>query len=148
VKFSAITDEIFVGGRPDSSDADALRRLNPALIISMLGGNPPASVLALGVPVLSLSTRDNLLFPIPIQRLEQGVQAALPVVRGGSRVLVYCRQGRHRSVALAVCLLIALGQSSADAADLVRAKRAQADPRAWHIWRRILAFERSWAARA
>jgi hypothetical protein len=147
VDLSAITDQIYVGSRPASGDGEALRRLDPTLVISMLGGAPPASVQALGRPVLILPTRDNLLLPIPIRRLEQGVETALPVVRSGGRVLVYCRLGRHRSVALAVCLLIALGWSSDDAADLVQTKRAQADPRAWHIWRRIRAFERAWAVR-
>jgi hypothetical protein len=144
---SAITDQIYVGRQPGREDAQALRRLTPDLVISMIGGTPPESVRALGVPVLTLSTRDNLFFPIPIQRFEQGVSAALPVLRSAGRVLVYCRRGRHRSVAMAVCLLIALGRTSAEAADLVRAKRAQADPKAWHIWRRILAFEKRWAAR-
>jgi len=146
VDLSAITDQIYVGRRPQPSDVEELRRLAPALVVSMLGGTPPASVRALDVPVLSLATHDNLLLPIPIRSLEQGVTAALPIVQNGGRVLVYCRQGRHRSIALTVCLLIALGWSAEDAADLVRAKRAQADPRAWHIWRRIRAFERSWRA--
>ena len=144
---SAVTDQIYVGRQPGSGETEALRRLAPDLVISMIGGTPPESVRTLGVPVLTLSTRDNLFFPIPIERLMQGVHAALPVLRAGGRVLVYCRLGRHRSVAMAACLLIALGRTSAEAADLVRAKRAQADPKAWHIWRRILAFEKQWAAR-
>jgi hypothetical protein len=141
---SAITDQIYVGGLPGTDETDALRALDPSLVVNMLGAPPPASVQALGVPVVTLSTRDNLLFPIPIERLERGVRAALPVLRDGGRVLVYCRLGRHRSVAMAVCILIALGFSSAEAAQRVRSKRPQADPRAWHIWRRILAFERHW----
>jgi protein tyrosine phosphatase (PTP) superfamily phosphohydrolase (DUF442 family) len=145
---SQITDQIYVGRQPGKRDDGAVRQIAPALVISMRGGNPPASVQAAGVPFLSLSTRDNLLFPIPIERLEQGVQAALPVIRSGGRVLIYCRQGRHRSVAMAVCLLIALGASSEEASALVRARRPQADPGAWHIWRRIVAFERHWNGRA
>jgi hypothetical protein len=144
---SAITDQIYVGRQPGRREAEAVRQIAPGLVISMRGGGAPESVQAAGVPFLSLSTRDNLLFPIPIERLEQGVQAALPVVRSGGRVLIYCRHGRHRSVALAVCLLIALGFSSTEAAALVRARRPQADPKAWHIWRRILAFERRWNGR-
>lgn len=144
---SAITEQIYVGRQPGKRDEGAVRQIAPSLVISMLGGRPPESVEAVGVPFLSLSTRDNLLFPIPIDRLEQGVQAALPVIRSGDRVLIYCRQGRHRSVAMAVCLLIALGSSSKEAAALVRARRRQADPRAWHIWRRIVAFERRWNGR-
>jgi hypothetical protein len=144
---SAITEQIFVGRQPGKRDEEAVRRIAPALIISMLGGPPPESVRSVGAPFLSLPTRDNLLFPIPIERLEQGVQAALPVIRSGGRVLIYCRQGRHRSVALAACLLVALGSSSREAAALVRAKRRQADPKAWHIWRRIVAFERRWNGR-
>jgi protein-tyrosine phosphatase len=143
---SAITDQIYVGSLPGTADTEALRALDPALVINMLGAPPPASVQALDVPVVTLSTWDNLLIPIPIERLERGVRAALPVLRDGGRVLIYCRLGRHRSVAMAVCILIALGSSSAEAAQRVRSKRRQADPRAWHIWRRILSFERHWAA--
>ena len=72
---------------------------------------------------------------MPMEKLKKGVEAALPVIEEGHSVLVYCREGRHRSVAMACCILIA---------KLVKEKREKADPDAWHIQRRIRKFERQW----
>lgn len=138
---SRITDQLFVGGRPHRTDGGALRQLDLDLAICMLPGRPADVVSGLGLPLLHLPTRDNLLFPIPLERLEQGAETALRVLEGGGRVWTYCREGRHRSVAMAACILIASGMPARAAADLLKARRRRADPYAWHIWRRIRAFE-------
>jgi protein-tyrosine phosphatase len=90
---------------------------------------------------------DFPLFPIPLWILRRGVEEALPVLESGGRVLVYCRGGRHRSVALTCCILIAQGMTADEAMDLVVQKRPVADPRSWHIERRIRAFETDWRER-
>jgi len=80
--------------------------------------------------------------------LRRGVLAALPILDAGGRVLVYCRGGIHRSVAMACCILIARGMSSDDAMDLVIRQRPVADARAGYIAARIRRFERDWRERA
>jgi hypothetical protein len=69
------------------------------------------------------------------------VEAALPVIEDGGRVLVFCEAGRHRSVAMASCILIGLGYPADEAMQLVSTKREVADPYAWHIQRQIRRFE-------
>ena len=55
-------------------------------------------------------TIDSPLTPIPIFMLRRGVRAALPVIEHGGAVLIHCKAGVHRSVAMATCILIAHGQ--------------------------------------
>lgn len=74
----------------------------------------------------------------------KGVEASIPVIAAGESVLVYCRAGRHRSVAMAATVLIGQGYSAEDAMRLIKSKRAKADPYAWHIKRRITKFEEIW----
>jgi hypothetical protein len=50
----------------------------------------------------------------------------------------------HRSVAMACCVLIGMGQTADQAMQLVKQKREAADPDAWYIQRRIYKFEQYW----
>ena len=79
-----------------------------------------------------------------ITKLVNGVEAALPVIDNGDAVLVYCREGRHRSVAMAASVLIGCGLSADEAMEKIKSKRSKADPYAWHIQRRIRKFEQVW----
>jgi len=81
---------------------------------------------------------------MPIRSFELGVKAALPVIKDGYRVLVHCRAGVHRSVAMACCVLIGMGLNAEDAMKLVKEKRSVADPDVWYIRNRILKFEKQW----
>jgi len=47
------------------------------------------------------------------------VEAALPVIQDGYQVLLHCRAGVHRSVAMACCVLIGMGQTADEAMQLV-----------------------------
>jgi protein-tyrosine phosphatase len=84
---------------------------------------------------------------MPMRTLQRGVEAALPVIQAGNAVLVHCRAGVHRSVAMACCVLIGMGQSADEAMQLVEQKRPVADPRLWYIRRRIVQFEQYWRTR-
>jgi protein tyrosine phosphatase (PTP) superfamily phosphohydrolase (DUF442 family) len=142
---SQITDYLYVGAQPSAEYADELRARDVRLIISMIGTARPAA--AFGQPpfrLLWLRTYDTFLTPIPVSKLMEGVQAALPVIRNGGRVLTYCAQGRHRSVAMAAAILIAMGYSAEDAMRLVRARRPIARPQTWYIKRQIKKFEKHW----
>jgi protein-tyrosine phosphatase len=96
--------------------------------------------------LLRLPAIDSPLTPIPLHTLRAGVDAALPYLQRGERVLVHCRAGRHRSVAMAACILIATGMTADEAMALIVAKRPVADPRIFYIESRILRFEREWHA--
>jgi len=146
---SQITENLYVASRIKDDDLDAIFQLGPDLIISMIvQRRPPKALAAEGLDVLWLRTFDFILIPIPLRTLRRGVEAALPVVREGGRVLVFCEGGRHRSVAMASCILIGQGYSADQAMELVKIKRGVADPYAWHIKRQILRFEASWLASA
>jgi protein-tyrosine phosphatase len=98
------------------------------------------------VQLLWLPTFDNPLMPMPVSTLQRGVEAALPVIADGYRVLVHCRAGVHRSVAMACCVLIGMGQTADEAMELVKEQRSVADPDTWYIQRRIYKFEKVWSA--
>jgi protein-tyrosine phosphatase len=145
--FSAITDQIFIAVRPHADHVPSVRKLGVELVISMIGLAPPAELTRPPFRLLRLPVFDFPLLPIPLFVLRAGVEAALPVLDRGGRVLVYCRAGRHRSVTMVCCILIARGMTADDAMDLVVARRPVADPHAFYIERRIRAFERDWHER-
>ncbi|HEY5432249.1 MAG TPA: dual specificity protein phosphatase [Coriobacteriia bacterium] len=145
--FSAITDQLFIAVRPRSRHVETMRGMGVSLVLSTLWFAPPGELTRPPFEILRLPMIDFPLFPIPLWMLRRGVEAALPVLDAGGRVLVYCRAGRHRSVALTCCILIAQGMSADEAMDLVTEKRPVADPHAWHIEARIRAFERDWHRR-
>lgn len=118
--------------------------MNVRLILSMHWIMPSQTLGHPPVRLLWLPTFDNPLLPMPINSLKRGVVAALPVIEAGHGVLVHCRAGRHRSVAMACCVLIAMGMSAGQAMELASQKRPAADPHARHIERRIYKFEETW----
>jgi hypothetical protein len=143
---SAITDYLYISAWPRGDHAEEIRALNVRLILSMHWFKPARSLGDDPIRLLWLPTVDNPFFPMPIRSFHLGVEAALPVIKDGYRVLTHCRAGVHRSVAMACCVLIGMGHSAEDAMRLVKEKRAVADPHAWYIRSRILKFEKEWLA--
>lgn len=142
---SQITDYLYIGTRRSAFDAEAVRRLDVHLIIDMVAfRRPPGQLQAQPAPVLWLPTVDFVLIPIPLKKLARGVRAALPVIGDGHSILVYCEAGRHRSVAMASAILIAMGHTPEQAMALIVDKRPVADPYAWHIQRQIRRFPAYW----
>jgi protein tyrosine phosphatase (PTP) superfamily phosphohydrolase (DUF442 family) len=142
---SPITEYLWVGAQPKAEEADALRQLGVRLIISMRGEAPPPREFSQPpLTVLWLRTFDYFFTPIPVDKLLQGVRAALPVIQGGGRVLAHCKQGRHRGVALGAAILIAMGHSAEEAMRLLCQRRQPAHPQAWYVRRQILKFEQHW----
>lgn len=147
--YTQITDALFIGTTPASNDYDHLRELGVRLVINMRwearplpdSHNPP-------LQLLWLRTHDFPLLPIPIKKLEQGTRAALDIFARGARVYTHCREGKHRSVAMASAILIAQGMNARDAMALIKARRARADPDMWYIKWRIEKFEREWKKKA
>ena len=142
---SKITDYLYVSASLQTAHIDELDTRNISLIISMIGGRRPPEIFAHSpYRLLWLQTFDSLLIPIPMSKLMRGVEMALQTIQNEGRILVYCGQGRHRSVAMAAAILIAMGYTVPEAADLLCAQRKEADPKTWHIYQRIQAFEKYW----
>lgn len=141
---SAITPQLFIAPRPHDRHVEHIRGLDVQLVLSMIGVTPPRALAQPPFRLLRLPVYDNPLLPIPLAVLRRGVDAALPVMASGGKVLVYCRAGRHRSVAMAACILIARGMTADEAMDTIVAKRPYADPHASYIERRIRRFEQEW----
>jgi hypothetical protein len=118
--FSQITEQLYIASRIKDDHLEAILQLDPGLIISMIvQRRPPKALTAAGIAVLWLRTFDFPLIPIPLKTLKRGVEAALPVIQDGGRVLVFCEGGRHRSVAMACCILIGQGYTADEGMQIV-----------------------------
>lgn len=142
---SKITDYLYIAAHPRAEYAEAIRDLNVRLILNMIFIRPAKVYQQPPFRMLTLRTFDSIFLPIPLRKLRKGVKTALPVIEDGESVLIYCRKGRHRSVAMASCILIGMGYSADMAMELISSKRHVADPYAWHIQRQIRRFEKSWS---
>jgi hypothetical protein len=145
---SRITDYLYIAAHPGAEEAEAIEGFNVRLIINMIFHRPAEVYKHPPFRLLTLRTFDSIFLPIPIYMLKRGVQTALPAIEDGVGVLIYCREGRHRSVAMASCVLIGNGYSADDAMTMIKERRRVADPYAWHIERRIRKFERIWKDRS
>ena len=145
MNFSKITDDLFIGNMPTLTDYDRLRDLGVRLIINMrFSAAPKLDQHQQPITTLWLRSIDSPFFPISIQKLIQGAQTALETIRRGGRVYSHCAYGRHRSVAMGACILIAQGYDPQDAMQLIKDRRSVADPFAYYIRRRILKFANEW----
>jgi protein tyrosine phosphatase (PTP) superfamily phosphohydrolase (DUF442 family) len=142
---SKVTDYLYVGSSVGKEDADELKVLNFNLIISMIGQMPPDKIYTLPpFSTLWIKTFDSFFTPISIKKLLVGVNAALPIIQNKGKVLVFCKQGKRRSIAMAASILIAMGHTSDQAISLLTTARTVADPRRWYIHMQIKAFENYW----
>jgi len=148
VDVSEITNYLYISAWPRGDHAEEIRLLNVRLILSMHWIMPSRTLGHPPVRLFWLPTFDNPLLPMPVRTLQRGVEAALPVIQDGYGVLVHCRAGRHRSVAMACCVLIGMGMSADESMELVVQQRPVADPHAGYIMSRIYQFEKVWLARS
>ena len=142
MNFSKITDDLFIGSMPSVNHYDQLRELGVRLIINMrftLGPPHPAPI-----NTLWLRSIDSPFFPISIPKLIQGAHAALETIQHSGKVYAHCAYGRHRGVAIGACILIAQGFDPQAAMQLIKERRAVADPFAYYIRPRILKFANEW----
>jgi protein-tyrosine phosphatase len=143
--FSQITNDLFIGTMPASTDYNRLRNLGVRLVINMRyrqGPYPDSHPEALDF--LWLKTIDSPFFLIPINKLLQGTQAALETIRNGGKVYSHCAKGRHRSVAMGAAILIAQGHTPKEAIQLIKQQRPISDPHMFYIRSRIFRFEQHW----
>lgn len=143
---SKITDYLFVSSWPEEEYVAYILSLDICMIISMPVIQPPKVYREPPFQFIHCPSLDAPSLAITQKVLRKGVTAALPAINRGDKVLVHCNQGKHRSVAMACCILVAKGYTSEDAMQLVKAKRAVADPYAGYIRKRIEVFEADWLA--
>jgi hypothetical protein len=141
---SEITDYLYIAAYPRGEFAKEVLIRDIRLVINMIWLKPAKEYTMDPFRMVTLRTLDAPFSRIPVEILVKGVKEALPVIANGEAVMVYCREGRHRSVAMASCILIGCGYSAEDAMNLVSAHREVADPRAAHIESQILLFEEAW----
>jgi protein tyrosine phosphatase (PTP) superfamily phosphohydrolase (DUF442 family) len=146
-EYSQIIDQLYVAAWPTGEDYDVLKELGVRLVINMDWvpvdeklDEPPLSVLA-------LTEIDTPLTPMSMENIWKGVNRAQEVFDEGDRVMVYCKGGVHRSVAMACCILLSQGYSAEEAMALVKERRPVADPYTEHFKARILKFEDEWKAK-
>ena len=141
---SCITDTLYIAAHPTPADTEYLRQLPTHLMLSIRMRPPHPTVRAAAEEWAHLPCMDTPLTPLPMLLLWTGVERALPVIEKGKKVVVHCAYGRHRSVALACCILIAQGYSAKNAMAFVKQQRPIADPYAGYIRARIERFEDRW----
>lgn len=141
---SQITEYLYISAFPRGEHVAEIVALGVRLVLSMHWMRPTKMLGKPPVELLWLPTIDKPFFPMPMKTLNKGVRAALPVIEDGGSVLVHCKAGVHRSVAQAACVLIGMGYTADDAMELIKEKRAVADPDAGYIQKRIRKFENQW----
>lgn len=142
---SQITDYLYLSSLPKEEHAGHIYSLGIRLIISMPLYWPPSIYRQEPFQFIHCPSIDSPFTPIPQFILQRGVHRALPVIdEQDHSVLVHCKAGVHRSVAMACCILVAKGYSAEAAMKLVKEKRDKADPYAGYIRKRIEKFESHW----
>ena len=104
---SQITPRLFVSAWPREGESPQLAQLGIRLVISMTSREPLCEYSQEPLLWTHVPSIDSPLTPIPIAGLRVGVEAAIPVLASGGGVLCHCREGRHRSVAMVCCILVA-----------------------------------------
>lgn len=141
---SLITDYLYVSSLPKKEHVMHIVSLGVRMIISMPPYKPPSEYRQPPFKFVHCPSLDSRWTPIPMFILRRGVSAAGPVIKQGDAVLVHCKEGMHRSVAMACSILISQGYTAEAAMNLVKEKRDKADPYAPHIRKRIEKFESYW----
>jgi protein tyrosine phosphatase (PTP) superfamily phosphohydrolase (DUF442 family) len=142
---SQISDDLYLSSLPKKEHVEHLLSLGIRMVISMTVPRAPSVYRQPPLQFVHCPSLDTPLTPIPIFILRRGVTAALPVIEGGNSILVHCKSGVHRSVAMASCILIARGHSADSAMRLIKEKRGKADPYVPYIRKRIEKFESYWS---
>ena len=101
---STITETLYIGANPRGDVVENIHGLGVRMVISMIPIPPTRAFFRHPFKLLILPTADDPRLPIPLFVLKYGVKRALPIIEQGDGVLVYCREGRHRSVAIAACI--------------------------------------------
>lgn len=136
-----IVKYLWLAGTPTWNDIELLRK-NKIKVIASTHVRRIDKRLRQEFKQVYLPWVDVVLLPQPLWLLDRGVRTILPHMKKGESVLVHCRMGRHRSVALVGCILVAQGMRAEEAMKLIKKQRLIADPEAWHVKRQIVRYEK------
>ncbi len=145
-KFSItkITPNLYVSGWPRDENAETINQMDFDLILHLLWQKTDRRLKAGSADLERIVVVDSPLLPMPMKQLSKGVEKTLPIIENKGKVLVYCKSGVHRSVAMACCILIGQGYAAEDAMTIVKRKRPMAKPETSYIKKRIIKFEKYW----
>jgi protein tyrosine phosphatase (PTP) superfamily phosphohydrolase (DUF442 family) len=143
-EYSQITDHLYVAAWPTGEDYDVLNELGVRLVINMDWIPADEKLKEPPLRVLALTEIDTPLTPMSMENVWKGVDHAQRTFDEGSKVMVYCKGGIHRSVVMACCILVSQGYSAEEAMARVKERRPVADPYTDHFKSRILKFEEEW----
>lgn len=138
---SQINEFLFISAFPLAEHKDELQKLEIRLILSMSLWKPSRKLVSEDRDLIWLPSFDSPILHIPLFLLKRGVDSAIPIIQDGGKILVHCQAGKHRSVAMASCILISTGLTAEQATSLIKERRPIADPDIWYIKSRILKFE-------
>lgn len=135
--YSKITDNIYIGRLPRTKDYALLKSLGVGLVINMrfekrMKRDDTSEIERLWLPAI-----DTPLTLISVSKIQKAVQAALDVINKGKVVYINCKLGRHRSVVVGTCILIAQGYDPDEAMTTVKRMRPSADFKPRYIRRQI-----------
>lgn len=141
---SQITDWLYVGRTPRYSDYPSLHDKGIDLVINMRIEWP----LSLIRPHKLISTKWVPSMDAPIgfvgqKRLLATALQAQAVIRNGGKVYVFCRRGRHRSVAMASAILMLQGYKRDELVALFAKQRAVADLQVYQVRRALDRFNQA-----
>ena len=97
---SKITEYMYIAAHPKAEAASTIQALGVRLIINMIFYRPADIYKKPPFKLLTLRSFDSPFLPIQLSKLRKGVKTALPFIQNGDSVLIYCREGKHRSVAI------------------------------------------------
>ena len=144
---SQITEHLYVSNWPIAKHAPEIAGYGIELIVCTIMERQDKKLNQPPLRMVQIRMIDTPIIPLPLFQLRRGVEAALPVVESGGKVLAFCKSGIHRSAAMASCILIGQGYSAEDAMRTVAHRREKADPYEPHIRKRIEKFEPYWRKR-
>jgi len=143
-EYSKITEQLYVAAWPTGEDHEMLKSLGVRLVINMDWVPVDKKLSEPPLSLLNLTEIDTPFTPMKIENFWKGVRHAQNVFDQGDAVMVYCKGGVHRSVAMACCILISQGYTAQEAMAVVRKQRPVADPYSKRIQAHILKFETEW----
>lgn len=126
LNLNALTPFLFVGGGIARADYPRLKALGITAVIDLRSErkDDEAALNALGVELLHLPAKDR--FAPSLVQLKQGVDWAQKRIEQGGTVYVHCQHGVGRAPLMALCILVARGQTAPAAYAELRARRWQA----------------------
>ena len=145
--YSQITENLYIGAWPTKYHREKIISLDVTLVIATileridkeLGESPLTLVHTRGTDL-----GPRLLFPTG--QLLKGVEPAVSTIQNGSKVMVFCKAGMHRSATMTSCILVALGHPADEAITIVETGRPKVDIKEPHR-KAIHKFEQTWHKR-